>query len=82
MAQVDLEVTYSVRLTSAEFRIVTLALAGKVSSKDDVREALSLNVRLCELRARLTAQLSEVTAGARAKASELQATVLGAAVDY
>ena len=79
MAQVDLEVTYSVRLTSAEFRLVTFALAGKISSKEDVREALSLNERLCELRARLTAQLSEVTAGARAKASELRATALGVA---
>lgn len=78
MAQVDLEITYSLRLTSAEFRLVTLALAGKISSKEDVREALSLNERLCELRARLTAQLSEITAGARAKASELRATVLGA----
>jgi hypothetical protein len=71
MAQIDLEITYSVRFTSAEFRLVTLALAGRIDSRDEM-QALSLNERLCDLRARLTAQLSDVTAGALRKASELR----------
>lgn len=72
MAQIDLEISYSVRFTGAEFRLVTLALAGRIESKDEMQEALALNERLCDLRARLTAQLSDVTAGALRKASELR----------
>ena len=71
MAQVDLEITYSMRLTTAEFRLVTLGLAGKLNSRDDVREALVLNEKLCELRVRLLTQLNDVSAGAHARASEL-----------
>jgi len=78
MAHVELEVAYSVHLTGAEFRLVTLALAGKLRAREDVHEALLLNERLCDLRARFAAQLSEVSAGARDKASELCAAVQGA----
>lgn len=74
MAHVDLEITYSMRLTTAEFRLITLALAGKLNSRDDLREALVLNERLCELRARLAMQLSEVSTGAHTRASELLTT--------
>lgn len=81
MAHIDLEVTYNVRLTGAEFRLVTLALAGRLRSRDETRDALLLNERLCELRARFAAQLSETTAGAHAKASELCAAALGAQDD-
>jgi hypothetical protein len=73
MAQVDLEITYSMRLTTAEFRLTTLGLAGKLNSRNDLREALALNEKLCELRARVVTQLSEVSTGAHARASELLA---------
>ncbi len=79
MATIELEITYSVRFTSAEFRLVTLALAGKAVSNEDVRDALSLNERMCDQRAKLAAQLSEVTAGAQSKASELRSATLSAA---
>jgi hypothetical protein len=81
VAHIDLEVTYNVRLTGAEFRLVTLALAGKLRSREEIRDALVLNERLCELRARFVAQLNETTAGAHAKASELCAEALGAQTD-
>lgn len=81
MADIDLEISYSVRLTGTEFRLVTLALAGKISSKEEIRGALQLNERLCEVRARLTAELSQVSAGARAKAAQLRAVALGTIVD-
>lgn len=73
MAQIDLEISYSMRLTSVEFRLVTLALAGKLNSRAEVREALVLNERLCELRARLATQLNEVSTGAHTRATELLA---------
>jgi hypothetical protein len=76
VAKVDLEITYTMRLTNTEFRVVTLALAGKLNSRDDVRQALALNEKLCDLRARLAAQLSDISTGAHARASELlQASV-------
>lgn len=76
MAHIDLEITYSMRLTNSEFRLVTLGLANKLNSRDDVREALALNEKLCELRARIVAQLSDVSTGAHARASELRAAGL------
>lgn len=81
MAQVDLDITYNVRLTSAEFRLLTLALAGRIGSKEEISEALLLNERLCQLRARLTAELSDVTAGAYKKASELRTSASGGPVE-
>ena len=75
MAHIDLDITYSVRLSSAEFRLMTFALAGKLRSKEELRDALLLNERLCDLRARHVAQLSEATTGAHSKASELRAAL-------
>lgn len=76
MAQIDLDVSYTMRLTSAEFRLVTLALAGKIRSKEETRAALLLNKRLCELRARFAEQLHDVATGALTKATELSTSAL------
>jgi len=81
MAQVDLDIAYNVRLTGAEFRLVTLALAGRIASEEETRDALSLNERLCQLRARLIAELGDVTAGAYRSASALRTSAHGASVD-
>lgn len=71
MAHIELDVSYTLRLTSAEFRLLTLSLAGKLRSREEVREALLLNERLCDQRARYVAQLNDVAHGAHNKAAEL-----------
>ena len=81
MAHIDLEITYNVRLTGTEFRLVTFALAGKLRSSEETRDALLLNERLCDLRARFVAQLNDAAAGAQVKASELRAAALSAPQD-
>lgn len=50
MPHIDAELCYTIRLTSREFRLVGLALAGKLK-QDDFRPALELNSHLATARA-------------------------------
>lgn len=52
MAHIDVKQTYLVQLTSEEFRLVTLGLAGKIKDSEDVADALQLNSKMCEYKAR------------------------------
>ena len=69
--QIALEIAYTLRLTASEFRLLTLALAGKKLSKEEAREALYLNERLCDLRVHQIKEAQEVAVGAHQKAAEL-----------
>ena len=68
--QVSMEIGYTVRLTAAEFRLVGLALSGRKLSKDEARDALTLNERLCQLRVAEMKVAAEVAQGAHQKATE------------
>lgn len=50
MAHADCLPTYQLKLTAEEFRLITLALAGKLDEHEKA-EALELNVHLCRIRA-------------------------------
>ena len=52
MAHIDVKQTYLVQFTSEEFRLVTLGLAGKLKDQEDVADALHLNTKLCEYKAK------------------------------
>lgn len=52
MPHTDVKQIYQVQLTTEEFRLVCLSLAGKVKDQEDVRDALALNTKLCEQRVR------------------------------
>lgn len=51
MPHTDVIQTYQVQFTASEYRLVTLALAGKLKDEDDIADAISLNTKLCEQRA-------------------------------
>ena len=70
MSHVDVEVRYNLNLNGREFRLVSLALAGKLPDKER-RDALELNVQLCEQRTKFMAEQSEVVHGAYTKAKDL-----------
>ena len=71
MAEVKLNVTMTIGLTNAEYRLITLALAGKiVRGSNDDKAAKELNIRLLEMRARQHAEQQSAFAGALDKAIE------------
>lgn len=67
--QVGLELAYAVRLSRAEVRLIGLALARKLSKQEDIRAALQLNERLCDLQVHELTTAIEVAKGAHEKAS-------------
>lgn len=72
MPHTDAIQTYQVQLTTAEFRLVTLGLAGKLKDSEDQHEALSLNTKLCEQRAKSLKDKYEVAFEAMCQAQLLE----------
>jgi hypothetical protein len=70
MAHIDVKTTYLLHLTPEEFRLVGLALAGKLKGAE-MREAADLNARLQELRLKQVALSHEACRTALEKAQEV-----------
>jgi hypothetical protein len=68
---VQLEHIYTLKLTGAEFRLMTLALSGKLTRKEDMKEVLQLNERLCALRAHELTMAAQIADGAHNQAVAL-----------
>jgi hypothetical protein len=66
----DVKTTYALQLTPEEFRLVGLALAGKLKGAE-MREAADLNARLQELRLKQVALSHEACEAAFQKAQEV-----------
>ena len=71
MPHVDIKTIYAVQLTPEEFRLVGLALAGKLKGSE-LREAAELNARLQELRLKQVTLAHEACQSAFQKAQEVQ----------
>ncbi len=72
MAHLDIKTTYAVHLTTEEFRLVGLALAGKLKPGTETREAAELNARLQELRLKQMTLAHEACQSACQKAQETE----------
>ena len=72
MAHLDIKTTYAVHLTPEEFRLVGLALAGKLKPGTEMREAAELNARLQEMRLKQATLAQEVCEAACQKAQEAE----------
>ena len=71
MPLVSLHLTYAVQFTGAEYKLVTMALAGMLKpGSNDARDALVLNERLCAQRVAELKVANEIATGAHAKAIE------------
>lgn len=71
MPHTEIAPAYVVEFTHAEFRLVTLALAGKLDDAKDVEAALKLNVHLCHQRLHNLKQITEVAAHALENSKKL-----------
>ncbi len=71
MAHLDIKTAYAVQLTPEEFRLVGLALAGKLKGAE-LKEAAELNARLQELRLKQVALSHEACEAAFLKAQEVK----------
>ena len=80
MAHLDIKTTYAVALTPEEFRLVGLALAGKLKLGEETKAATELNVRLQEMRLKQVALSHEACEAACRKAQEVQTEAEGQAV--
>jgi len=74
MAHLDIKTTYTVHLTPEEFRLVGLALAGKLKGAE-LKEAAELNVRLQEMRLKQVTLAHEACQSACQKAQEAQSGI-------
>jgi len=73
VADVTLQGEMAVKLTVREFRLVTLALGGRLRKGDDTIEAMALGVRLLEQRqAALSNLLDQSEGAARAAKAEYE----------
>lgn len=72
MSHIDIKQIYVVQLTAEEFRLVTLALAGKIKEVDDQADALALNTRLCYQRSKGLKDQHEVAYQAMCQAQLLE----------
>jgi hypothetical protein len=79
MAHLDVKTTYSLHLTPEEFRLVGLALAGKLKPGAETREAAELNARLQEMRLKQVALGQEACEAAFQKAQEARKEAEGQA---
>ena len=79
MAHLDIKTTYAVHLTPEEFRLVGLALAGKLKPGAETKEAVELNARLQELRLKQMTLAHEACQSACQKAQEAQKEAEGQA---
>ena len=61
MSHVLLNSFIKLELTSQEFRLVGLALSGRLKDKDDIKAAAELNVRILELLVAKQAEAQELT---------------------
>ncbi len=71
MPHIDVKQTYSLELTSDEYRLIALSLAGLIKEEDRM-EALALNTRLCTLRMKSLKNQHEVAFEAMRKAQLLE----------
>lgn len=72
MSHIDVKQTYFVQLTSEEYRLVVLALAGKIKESEDAHAALTLNTKLCEQRTKSLKDQHEVAYAAMCQAQLLE----------
>ena len=72
MAHLDIKTTYAVQLTPEEFRLVGLALAGKLKPGTETKQAMELNARLQEMRLKQVTLAHEACEAACHKAQEVQ----------
>ena len=72
MAHLDIKTAYALQLTPEEFRLVGLALAGKLKPGTETREAAELNARLQELRLKRVTLAHEACESAFQKAQEAE----------
>jgi len=79
MAHLDLKTMYFLHLTPEEFRLVGLALAGKLKLGTETAEAAELNARLQEMRLKQVALSHEACEAAFQKAQEVQKEAEGQA---
>lgn len=68
MSQIRLNVVVTMDLNAQEFRLVGLALAGKLRGSRDVMEANQLSLRLMEQREHQLKELLEIAQGAATSA--------------
>lgn len=69
----DVEVSYRLLVTSNEFRLIGLALAGKLKDADDIKEAKLLNVHVCHQRAtHIKSQLEAAEQSAKLAKKEVE----------
>jgi len=70
MPHTDAMVSYRITLSSAEYRLVTLALAVKLKDQKDIQDALILNLQLCHQRAEhIKSQCQSADASAKTAAN-------------
>lgn len=72
MAYTEVEQNYLLKLTSQEYRLVTMALAGILKDEEDKQAALALNTKLCEQRTKALKNQHEVAYEAMCKAQLLE----------
>jgi len=72
MAHLDIKTTYLLHITPDEFRLVGLALAGKLKPGAEMAEAAELNVRLQEMRLKQVVLNHEASEAAFQKAEEMR----------
>jgi hypothetical protein len=70
MVHLDVKTNYALQLTPEEFRLVGLALAGKLKGTE-MKEAVELNARLQEMRLKQVALSHEACKSALEKAQEI-----------
>lgn len=76
MPHTDAQPSYQVVLTAAEFRLITMGLAGMIQDSEDIRAALRLNVQLCQQRAVQLRQAHEIASKALQNATEMESNEL------
>jgi hypothetical protein len=72
---INLDLAYTVKLSHAELRVIGLALSGRKLNQEEQREALALNERLCDLRAKQLEEAAEIARGAHRTAADVLATL-------
>lgn len=77
MAAVNIENQFSIALDSREFRLIGLALSGRLKNKEDLRLASELSVKLMSARAHQLRELQKTADGALERALEVDKELAG-----
>ena len=71
MPHLDIKMSYNLQLTTEEFKLIGLALAGKLEAEIDKKAAQELNIRLQEMRTTQVSMVLDASKCALQKAKEI-----------